>query len=154
MSIYRKRSHEIPALNTASLPDLIFTILFFFMLVTQMRKVAVKVKYQLPQGTELTKLVKKSAISYVYIGQPMDELGNIQSDSTMIQLNDKFVSLPEMQEYLINERAGMDETDRKQMSVSIRADKDVPMGTIIDLKQTLRKANTLNINYTAIARTD
>ena len=67
MSIYRRRKHDIPELNTASLPDLIFTILFFFMLVTHMRKTTVKVKYQVPQGTELTKLVKKSAISYIYI---------------------------------------------------------------------------------------
>jgi len=59
MSIYRRRKHDIPELNTASLPDLIFTILFFFMLVTHMRKTTVKVKYQVPQGTELTKLVKK-----------------------------------------------------------------------------------------------
>lgn len=66
MSIYRRRKHDIPELNTASLPDLIFTILFFFMLVTHMRKTTVKVKYQVPQGTELTKLVKKSAISYIY----------------------------------------------------------------------------------------
>ena len=86
MSIYRRRSHDIPELNTASLPDLIFTILFFFMLVTHMRKVAVKVKYQVPQGTELTKLVKKTAITYLYIGKPMNETGQLASDSLCIQM--------------------------------------------------------------------
>ena len=46
---FRKRQHFVPNLNTASLPDLIFTVLFFFMIVTHMRKVAPKVKYRVPQ---------------------------------------------------------------------------------------------------------
>ena len=33
---------EMPALNTSSLPDLIFTLLFFFMIVTTMREVTLK----------------------------------------------------------------------------------------------------------------
>ena len=64
MSMFKRRKYEVPGLNTASLPDLIFTVLFFFMIVTHMQKVAVKVKYQVPQGTELTRLTKKSAYLY------------------------------------------------------------------------------------------
>lgn len=149
MSIYRHRSHDIPELNTASLPDLIFTILFFFMLVTHMRKVAVKVKYQVPQGTELTKLVKKTAITYLYIGKPMNEIGQLASDSLCIQMNDKLVDVAEIKSYLVKERATMAAEDKKQMSVSIRADKETPMGRIIDIKQSLREANVLNVNYAA-----
>lgn len=149
MSIYRRRSHDIPELNTASLPDLIFTILFFFMLVTHMRKVAVKVKYQVPQGTELTKLVKKTTITYLYIGKPMNETGQLASDSLCIQMNDKLVDVAEIKSYLVKERATMSAEDKKQMSVSIRADKETPMGRIIDIKQSLREANVLNVNYAA-----
>lgn len=149
MSIFRRRSHDIPELNTASLPDLIFTILFFFMLVTHMRKVAVKVKYQVPQGTELTKLVKKTAITYLYIGKPMNETGQLASDSLCIQMNDKLVDVAEIKSYLVKERATMAAEDKKQMSVSIRADKETPMGRIIDIKQSLREANVLNVNYAA-----
>ncbi|MES5004753.1 ExbD/TolR family protein [Prevotella disiens] len=149
MSIFRRRSHDIPELNTASLPDLIFTILFFFMLVTHMRKVAVKVKYQVPQGTELTKLVKKTAITYLYIGKPMSETGQLASDSLCIQMNDKLVDVAEIKSYLVKERATMSAEDKKQMSVSIRADKETPMGRIIDIKQSLREANVLNVNYAA-----
>lgn len=43
----------MPELNTSSLPDLIFTMLFFFMIVTSMREVTLKVQFQVPQGTEL-----------------------------------------------------------------------------------------------------
>ncbi|WP_278997230.1 ExbD/TolR family protein [Prevotella disiens] len=149
MSIYRRRSHDIPELNTASLPDLIFTILFFFMLVTHMRKVAVKVKYQVPQGTELTKLVKKTTITYLYIGKPMSETGQLAGDSLCIQMNDKLVDVAEIKSYLVKERATMAAEDKKQMSVSIRADKETPMGRIIDIKQSLREANVLNVNYAA-----
>lgn len=70
MSMFKRRKYEVPGLNAASLPDLIFTVLFFFMIVTHMQKVAVKVKYQVPQGTELTRLTKKSAVTYIYIGYP------------------------------------------------------------------------------------
>ena len=44
---------EMPALNTSSLPDLIFTLLFFIVIVTTMREVTLKVQFTLPQGTEL-----------------------------------------------------------------------------------------------------
>lgn len=149
MSIYRRRKRSIPELNTASLPDLIFTILFFFMLVTHMRKTTVKVKYQVPQGTELTKLVKKSAISYIYIGMPMNAAGAVSGDSLCVQLNDKIVDLKDVKGYLSKERLAMSVADKKQMSVSVRADKATPMGTINDLKQSLRESNVLKVNFAA-----
>ena len=70
MTIRQRRQHEVPTLNTSSLPDLIFTVLFFFMVVTHMRTVTLKVSFRVPQGTELTRLTKKTAVSYVYIGRP------------------------------------------------------------------------------------
>lgn len=149
MSIYRHKCHAIPELNTASLPDLIFTILFFFMLVTNMRKVTVKVKYQVPQGKELTRLTKKSTNSYIYIGKPTAADGSVISNNTQIQLNDKLVNIDEVTKYMVEERKTMSAEDRKQMVVSIRADKATPMGTITDVKQALRKANALNINLAA-----
>ena len=149
MSIYRRRKHDILELNTASLPDLIFTLLFFFMLVTHMRKTTVKVKYQVPQGTELTKLVKKSAISYIYIGTPTDATGEALGDSMCVQLNDKIVDLKDIKGYLAKERQTMSATDRKQMSASVRADKNTPMGMINDIKQSLRESNVLKVNFAA-----
>ena len=70
----RGGSREMPELNTSSLPDLIFTILFFFMIVTTMREVTLKVKFTVPTGTELEKLEKKSAVSFIYVGPPTDQL--------------------------------------------------------------------------------
>ena len=58
----------LPELNTSSLPDLIFTMLFFFMIVTSMREVTLKVQFKVPAATELEKLEKKSLVSFIYIG--------------------------------------------------------------------------------------
>ena len=139
----RRRNHSIPALNTASLPDLIFTVLFFFMIVTHMRKDPLKVKYKVPAGTELTRLTKKSAVTYIYIGKPV----GTHHDGMRIQMNDKYVTLPQVTDYVAAERDGMAAEDLQQMIVSIKADKATPMGVIADVKQALRQANALRINY-------
>lgn len=150
MSIYRRRMHNMPGLNTASLPDLIFTVLFFFMIVTHMRKQTVKVQYQVPAGTELTRLTKKSAVTYIYIGRTPSEAG--ADKQPRIQLNDKFAEVPEVMDYVAAERNRMAPEDVQRMTVSIKADKETPMGLITDVKQALRKANALKINYSAVER--
>ena len=104
MSIFHRRSHEVPGLNTASLPDLIFTVLFFFMIVTHMQKVAVKVQYRTPQGTELTRLTKKTAVSYIYIGRPTTNPQQTAGAAMRIQLNDKFASAGDLTDYIVAER--------------------------------------------------
>ena len=150
MSLFlRRRTHKVPGLNTSSLPDLIFTVLFFFMIVTHMRKVTLKVKYQVPQGTELTRLTKKSAISYVYIGQPATDMRATMGTDTRIQYNDKFVTAEELTDYVIDERRRMAPEDKSQMTISIKSDVHTKMGVITDVKQALRQANALRISYSA-----
>ena len=97
MSMFGRREHEMPGLNTSSLPDLIFTVLFFFMIVTHMRQVTLKVDYRAPQGKQLTRLTKKSAVSYIYIGKPVQSLSgklDAETDSSgvCVQLNDKLAT--------------------------------------------------------------
>lgn len=150
MSMFKRKPHSVPGLNTASLPDLIFSVLFFFMIVTHMRKVTLKVHFQVPQGKELTRLVKKSAVTYIYIGKPIKDGKNIKDSDVSIQLNDKFATTTEdVRNYVLAERKRMSSEDREQMTVSIKADEHVKMGVITDVKQALRKANALRINYSA-----
>ena len=144
MSMYRHQSHEVPGLNTSSLPDLIFSVLFFFMIVTHMRKANVLVKYKVPARTELTRLTKRSATSYIYVGTPMQPLADGGSE---IQLNDKIVSPEEIEPYMIRERKNLGQEDKEKMQVSIKADRKTKMGVITDIKQALRKANVLQITY-------
>ena len=149
MKIFRARNHEIPALNTASMPDLIFSILFFFMLVVHMRKTNVHVKYQVPMATEVSRMYNNSNIQYVYIGRPINNLGEIVGDNIVVQLNVHITTIPKIKNYLVELSNALPPEQRKQLSISIKADRKVNMGTIIDLKQSLREANVLNVNFTA-----
>ena len=146
MSMFKRTRREIPGLNTSSLPDLIFTVLFFFMIVTHMRKVTLKVKYQVPQGTELTRLTKKTAVSYIYIGKPVT--GTVQGN-TVIQLNDKYATTTDIIDYIAAEQSRMSPEDQQQMTVSIKADRSTKMGIISEVKQALRKSKALKISYSA-----
>lgn len=152
MSRFRRRTHSVPGLNTSSLPDLIFTVLFFFMIVTHMRKTVLKVHFQVPQGTELTRLTKKSAVSYIYIGKPSRDMQAIAGTEPRIQLNDKFASAEDITDYMETEQNRMSPEDRQQMTVSIKADKHTKIHVMIDVKQALRQAKALRISYSAVSR--
>ena len=144
--IFRDNNNRIvPQLNTSSLPDLIFTVLFFFMVVTHMRKVTLKVHIAMPQGTELTRLTKKSAVSYIYVGKT----DNREKVASHIQLNDKMTSANDIASYMSSERQRMSADDRQRMMVAIKADRQAPMFLITDVKQALRKANVRRISYIA-----
>ena len=145
MSKFLRRRHEMPGLNTSSLPDLIFTVLFFFMLVTHMRQVTLKVEYRAPQGKQLTRLTKKSAVSYIYIGKPTH--GDKKQD--VVQLNDKLATPMEVMDYMASEKQRMSAEDQRLLTVSIRADRRAPMGIVMDVKQALRPAKVSRINYSA-----
>ena len=149
MMNFHKKSHEVPGLNTSSLPDLIFSVLFFFMIVTHMRQVTLKVDCRLPQGKELTRLTKKSPVSHIYIGKPTKEMQAKYGTGTQIQLNDKFASAPEVMDYISAEKKRMSPEDQKLMTVSIKADQETKMGVITDVKQALRQAKALKISYSA-----
>ena len=135
-------------MNLAAMPDLIFTVLFFFMIVTHMRDVKPMVRFDIPQGTEVEK-ARKAGMVYLFIGKPVDERGEVVSDESRIQLNDHYVTLEELGAAIEEERSQMSEETRQHMIVSIRADRGTQMGLINDVKQELRKAGALNINYSA-----
>ena len=143
---------EMPALNTSSLPDLIFTLLFFFMIVTTMREVTLKVEFKVPQATELEKLEKKSLVTFIYVGKPTADLRKKMGSESRIQLNDKFADVAEIQDYVLQERSSMKEEDQPFMTVSLKIDKDTKMGIVTYIKQALRQAYALKINYSAQPR--
>ena len=143
-----KGKAEMPELNTSSLPDLIFSILFFFMIVTSMREQEVKVQVELPSGTELTKLERKSAITNIYIGTPMN---NKESQEAGIQLNDRQLSRREvnnLKAYIVEEKERLGSKAAK-MKVALKIDNNIDMGLLSDVKMQLRKAYALQIFYSA-----
>jgi biopolymer transport protein ExbD len=151
MSKFRSNGkREMPELNTSSLPDLIFTVLFFFMMVTSMREVEVKVQIKTPVGTtEIEKLEKKSLVSHIYIGPPSKNYRAIFGSAPRIQLNEVFAEPDAVREFVRAERESMFEKDRPLMKMSLKIDKGVQMGIVTDVKQELRKAKAQNIVYSA-----
>lgn len=152
MTMFRRCRRTVPMLNTAALPDLIFTVLFFFITVTHMRQVTLKVKYRVPEGTELTKLTKKSAITHIYIGKPTKEMRPQAGNNTRIQINDKYADIPAVVDFVTEERRRMSPEDAKIMSVSVKADRETEMGVMSDLRQALREAGALRVNYSAVEK--
>ena len=147
----KKERRGMPEMNTSSLPDLIFTILFFFMMVTTMREVTLLVRIDRPSGTELEKLEKKSAVSFIYVGPPTDNLRAQMGNSTRIQVNDRFIGdVREIMDFVAAERQGM--MNQAEQVISIKADKGTQMGYITDIKEVLRKSWALRINYSASQR--
>ena len=142
----------MPTLNPSSLPDMIFPLLFFFMIVTTMREVSLKVEFKIPQGTELEKLEKKSLVTFIYVGKPTAEFRKKLGSESRIQLNDAYAEVDEIQAYVTNERSSMKEEDQPFMTVSLKIDQDTKMGIVTDIKQALRQAYALKINYSARAR--
>lgn len=134
-SKFMRTSRSMPGLNLASMPDLIFTVLFFFMLVTHMRDDNLKVKYEVPAGTEVRKMEQKAAVVNIYIGE-----GGIQVDNQLVTLQG---ILP----YVNEVRKNLSAENQEKLLVSIKADKKTPMGMIADVKKELQKAYALKINY-------
>ncbi|MCD8296833.1 MAG: biopolymer transporter ExbD [Prevotella sp.] len=152
MTLIRRTKRDVPTLTTATLPDLIFVVLFFFMAVTHMREVTLKVRYRVPEGTELTKLTRKSAVTYIYIGKPIDRTQGAGESDTHIQINDKFADMSMLVDYVTEERERMSPEDLQIMSVSVKADRDTEMGIISDVKEALTQAGVMRVNYSAIQK--
>ena len=148
MSKFRKNGKkEMQAISTASLPDIVFMLLFFFMVTTVMRETTLFVSVTTPKATEIKKLQKKSLVSYIYIGSPIKRMQASYGTAARIQLNDAFASVDEIQEFIASEQEARDEQEIPYMTTSIKADETAKMGIITDVKQELRKANALKINF-------
>ena len=148
MSKFRKNGKKgMPAISTASLPDIVFMLIFFFMVTTVMRETTLFVSVVTPKASEIKKLQKKSLVSYIYIGPPIKRMQTSYGTAARIQLNDSFASVDEIQEFIASEQEARDEKEIPYMTTSIKADETVKMGIITDVKQELRKANSLKINY-------
>lgn len=144
---FKKKKKELPAINTSSLPDIVFMLLFFFMVATRMRETEVKVKQSLPKATEQEKLEKKDLLSYIFIGAPAAEFQNEFGSAPRLQLNDRIATVDEVQAFIASEKAKMAPELANKIIIAIKCDKDADLGILSDVKTELRKANALKITY-------
>jgi len=139
----------VPALSTASLPDIVFMILFFFMVSTSMRQTDRLVVVKVPEATEIAKLERKDLAAYIFVGTPVATRQAQVGTDARIQLNDSFKTVADIRDFIAAERETKSEVDRQFMTVSIKADINVRMGIITDIKQELRRTSALKIMYNA-----
>ena len=144
----KKKGGEMPAVNTASLPDIVFMLLFFFMVATVIKEDNLLIENKLPKADQIEKLGKKKPVSYIYAGKPTRNLRDKYGTEARIQLNDKFATKEDIQAFIAAERAALNQDMIKFLTVAMKVDSDANMGVVSDIKQELRKANALKINYT------
>jgi biopolymer transport protein ExbD len=147
MAKFKKKKSGGPVeINTSSLPDIIFMLLFFFMVATTMREVTLFVKVTAPEAFEIQKLEKTSPVSYIYVGKPLQT--TLFGTDDRFQCNDQFKDIDEIAEWVVQERQILPEDKRNRMTVALRVDEQTHMGVVTDIKQELRKAQSFRINYT------
>ena len=138
---HKKQSKGSPGINTASLPDIIFMLLFFFMVTTVMRETDLKVTVRVPEATEIKKLEKKSLVSYIYIGKPHRALQKTFGSEPRIQLNDQLVNeLSEVAGFVKKGSQQRPESERRFITISLKVDELTPVDYVSDVKQELRKS--------------
>ena len=142
-SMFRSSARDkgVPSLNMASMPDLIFTVLFFFMIVTHMRSDEVKVRLQVPQGTEVQKLANRPSVVNVYVGQ-LDSQWQVQVNGDVVSPEDITARIEQIRKRMAPENA-------EHLTISFRADRKAPMRVINQVKRTLQRSYALRINYSA-----
>jgi len=152
MAKFKKKSQAKQDIPTSSLPDIIFMLLFFFMVTTVLRETTIKVEQRIPHAVELRKLQRKSLVSYLYIGKPKqtDQFGV----EPRIQANDVFIEPKDIVMWVTQEKDKLDEVERDQLTVALKVDKDAKMGLISDVQLELRNANARKLMYSTPKRVD
>lgn len=146
MSRFRSdEKKEMPALSTSSMPDIIFMLIFFFMVTTKMREVSLKVQMRMPSATEIQKLEKKSLVSSIYIGPPTNT--KLYGTESRLQLEDQYAKVEDVVSFIERERQARNEADRPLLTTSLKIHEEVRMGLVTDVKQELRKCGAFRINY-------
>ncbi len=152
MSKFKKKTATSQEIPTSALPDIIFMLLFFFMVTTVLRETEIKVEQTLPKATQLRKLEKKSLVSHLYIGKPKQP--EVYGTEPKIQANDVFINPDDVVLWVNQEKDKLFEDERDQITISLKVDVETKMGIISDVQQELREANARKILYASIKSVD
>ena len=150
MSKFKKKTNTSTNIPTSALPDIIFMLLFFFMVTTVLREQDLLVEQKIPQASQLQKLQKKTLISYLFIGKPKNP--SLYGSEPRIQANDVLINAPEIVQWVNQERDMLPEADRGFITISMKIDKDVKMGPISDVQTELRNADARRVLYASTGK--
>ena len=141
----KKQSRKVPSINTSSLPDIVFMLLFFFMVTTVMRDDTLKVQVEIPQSIATDKLMDQSLIATIYVGKPVAVA--MLGDAERIQIDDQIVPLKSVGEYILKKQSELPPRLRYKFKTVIKADQNMPMRLITLIKEELKIVDMRNIHY-------
>jgi len=152
MSKFRKKTKVKQDIPTSSMPDVVFMLLFFFMVTTELRKTAVDVMQRIPQATQLRKLQRKSLVTNLYIGEPKksEQFGT----EPKIQAEDVFIEPRDIILWVNRQKDQLPENEREQLTVALKVDAEAKRGIIADVETELRKANARKILYSTLQKAE
>ncbi|QNJ97744.1 ExbD/TolR family protein [Constantimarinum furrinae] len=142
----KKKGGEVPAVNTASLPDIVFMLLFFFMVVTVLRDNNLLVKNELPKADQVEKLQKDRSV-YIYAGKPSERYKDKYGTEGRIQIGDKYTDVSQVGSALEEARRKLLPELQDKVMVALKVDGETNTGLVSDIKQELRELNMLKIIY-------
>ncbi len=151
MSKFKKKTEVKQEIPTSSMPDVVFMLLFFFMVTTELRKTSIEVKQQIPRATQLRKLMRKGLVANLYIGEPTKQQ---YGREPKIQADDVFIDTKDIVRWVNEQKSKLDELERDQLTVALKVDKDAKRGIISDVETELRKANARKLLYSALEDSD
>jgi len=152
MSKFKKKTKAETNIPTSALPDIIFMLLFFFMVTTVLREQEILVEQKIPQATQLQKIQKKTLISYLYVGQPKNT--SLYGTEPRIQANDVLINTSDIVLWVNQEKDNLSEAERDQIWISLKSDRDVKMGPISDIQFELREADARKLMYASVGRVE
>ncbi|NND61941.1 MAG: biopolymer transporter ExbD [Flavobacteriaceae bacterium] len=142
----KKKSGALPAISTASLPDIVFMLLFFFMVVTVLRDSNLLVQQKLPKGDQVEKLKKDRSV-FIYAGKPSPRYQDKYGKEGKIQIGDKYTDLSNLKFALTELRAKLRPELQSKVMVALKVDEETNTGLVTDIKQELRDLNMLKLIY-------
>lgn len=150
MAKFKKKTKTSENIPTSALPDIIFMLLFFFMVTTVLRENEILVEQKIPQATQLQKLEKKTLISYLYVGRPKNT--GLYGTEPRVQANDVLINTKDIILWVNQEKDKLSEVERDQITISMKADRDVKMGPVSDIQFELREADARKLLYAATGK--
>jgi biopolymer transport protein ExbD len=148
MSKFKKKTQVKQDIPTSSMPDVVFMLLFFFMVTTELRETSIEVKQQIPKATQLRKLMRKTLVANLYIGEPTKTAQ--YGKEPKIQADDVFIEPRDIIRWVNEKKSELAENERDQLTVALKVDKDAKRGLISDVEIELRKANARKLLYSTL----
>mgnify|MGYP001391246773 FL=1 len=133
----KKRTQNKSEISTASLPDIIFMLLIFFMVTTVLREFE-GLDVNMPRAKMIEKLESKRHTAYIWA-----------TKDGVINVDDRILDVKSLSQVMYTKL-----TKDPKITVSLKSDENASMQLITKIHTQLREANTLKLSYSALTQVD